>query len=134
MILQLPEFFLVIFIQMMYVGEIQLELVAHEKADVIMIYHAINEAVAGYQSIRVVSDDADVLVILSHHLHSRTNGIPHDVQFYIESCSRNLTLIYINEVLKKHEQIMSNLLAAHALSGCDSVSSFIGIGKATVHN
>ena len=38
-------------------GGIQLESVTHEEADIIMIYDAINEAVAGYQSIKVVSDD-----------------------------------------------------------------------------
>ena len=38
----------------------------------------------------------------------------------------------INEVVKHHAAVYPNLLGAHALSGCDSVSSFVGIGKVTV--
>ena len=33
---------------------------------------------------------------------------------------------------KMHAAIVVNLLAAHALTGCDTVSSFAGLGKTTV--
>ena len=42
------------------------------------------------------------------------------------------TVIDINASVRKHENIVHNLLAAHALSGCDTVASYYGIGKATV--
>ena len=82
--------------------------------------------------IKVVSDDTDVFVILAHHLHAQTNGMPREVHLLMESCSsRHHTAIDVNEVVKKHLMILPNRLAAHALTGCDSMSSFSGIGKAT---
>ena len=42
-------------------------------------------------------------------------------------------VIDVNQVVQKHHKIMPNLLAAHALTGCDTVSCFSGIGKATVY-
>ena len=38
----------------------------------------------------------------------------------------------VNEVIKAHRNIMPTLLSAHALTGCDTVSSLSGIGRATV--
>ena len=37
-----------------------------------------------------------------------------------------------NATVEKHADIASNLLAAHALSGCDTAASIFGIGKPTV--
>ena len=112
-------------------SDAQLPPLTHEEADVLMAHHTINEALAGHSSIKVVSDDTDVLVILAHHLHAKTNNMPSTVQLYMESCTKNRTVIHINEVVKKHAKVMPNLLAMHALTGCDSVSSFSGIGKTT---
>ena len=94
----------------------------------IMLY----EAVGGHPPVKIVSDNTDVLVILAHHLHAQTKGMPNDVQFFMESCNRNRAFINVNEVVKKHAKIMPNLLAGHTLSGYDSVSFFAGIGQATV--
>ena len=106
--------------------------ITHEEADIIMTYHMITEAAAGHTPIKVVSDDTDVLLLLAHHLHARTNEIPTTLQLYMESCTRDRTVININTVVEKHASILPNLLAAHALTGCDTVSSLSGIGKATV--
>ena len=38
----------------------------------------------------------------------------------------------IKETAKKHNGIIQNLLPAHALSGCDTVASYFGVGKGTV--
>ncbi|KAG7162580.1 Zinc finger protein 782-like 2 [Homarus americanus] len=105
--------------------------VTHEEADVIMAYHMLQEAAAGHSPIRIVCDDTDVFLILAHHLHARTNNIPHTVQVSMESCTRGHAVVSINEVVKKHSSIIPNILAAHALTGCDTVSSFAGIGKIT---
>ncbi len=105
--------------------------VKHEEADVMIVYHMINEAAAGHSPIRIVCDDTDVL-ILAHHLHARTNDIPETVQVSMEECSRNHAIISVNNVIKEHRSVISNILGAHALTGCDTVSSFSGIGKATV--
>jgi len=39
---------------------------AHEEADVTMVYHMFNIAQSGAQSIKVISDDTDVFVLLMH--------------------------------------------------------------------
>ena len=59
--------------------------VHHEEADVLIAYHMIQEAVAGVKFIKVLSDDTDVLFILAHHLHSRTNDIPEYVVLTVGS-------------------------------------------------
>ena len=48
-----------------------------------------------------------------------------------QSCSESVFVIDVNEVTKAHRNITPNL-SAHAITGCDTVSSLPGIGKATV--
>ena len=74
----------------------------------------------------------DVLVILAHHLYMKTKGLSQKVVLSIESCTSTHNVISVNGVISKHATIISNLLAAHALTGCDTVFSFAGIGKVTV--
>ncbi len=45
----------------------------------------------------------------------------------IERCSGSHSTIDVNEVAKQHAAVITNLLGAHALSGCDTISSFAGI-------
>ena len=52
----------------------------------------------------------------------------------MESCSGSRSIIDVNAVVQKHVGIVGNLLSAHALTGCDTVSSFARIGKTTVMN
>ncbi|KAL8571528.1 hypothetical protein ACOMHN_056823 [Nucella lapillus] len=104
----------------------------HEEADVLMACHIINEASSGHTTIKVISDDTDVLVILAHHMHKQTGGLSNHVALFMESCSSGHNVICVNDVISSHQNIMPNLLAAHALTGCDTVSSFSGIGKASV--
>ena len=105
----------------------------HEEADVLMAFHVINEASSGHTAIKVISDDTDVLVILAHHIHKQTGALSGDLALFVESCSSGPghNVISVNDVVRKHQKIMPNLLAAHALTGCDTVSSFSGIGKAS---
>ena len=104
----------------------------HEEADVIMAYHMIQEAAAGHSPISVVSDDTDVLLTLVHHLHAHANSWSQSIQVMMEGCSRSHAIIDVNKVVQQHDAIIPILLGAHALSGCDTVSSLAGIGKATV--
>ena len=92
----------------------------------------INEAVAGHSPIKVVSDDTDVLVILAHHMYMHTNNMPDAIEVFMESCSGNHSVIDISKVMEKLTKVMPNILAAHALTGCDTVSSLAGIGKTAV--
>ena len=41
-------------------------------------------------------------------------------------------LIDIKETVAKHKNVISNIVSAHALSGCDTVSGLYSIGKSTV--
>ena len=40
------------------------------------------------------------------------------------------TTTSINEAIKKYKSVVPSILAAHALTGCDSVPKLYGIGKA----
>ena len=50
----------------------------------------------------------------------------------METFDSNRSVIDINEISRKNADIVSSLIAAHALSGCDSVPKLFGIGKKTV--
>jgi 5'-3' exonuclease len=49
----------------------------------------------------------------------------------MEGTSPQRATVNIGETAKKHKGIISNLLVAHALTGCDTVGSYHGIGKVT---
>ena len=59
-------------------------------------------------------------------------GILAGVKLTMESCSGSRSVTDVNAVIRKHAAIVGNLLAAHALTGCDMVSSFVGFGKTTM--
>lgn len=50
----------------------------------------------------------------------------------MEGTSSQRQVIDIGMTVQKHCEIITYLLAAHALSGCDTVSHLYGIGKQTV--
>ena len=50
----------------------------------------------------------------------------------MESTTTSDSVIDISATVKKHSDIVPNILAAHAISGCDTVASIFGIGKPTV--
>ena len=77
----------------------------------------------------VLSDDTDVFVLLIHFLY--TGDITGQV--YMQSTSHDPnTVIDINSTYEEHRDVAPNILAAHALSGCDTVGTYFGIGKSTV--
>ena len=47
----------------------------------------------------------------------------------MESTSSDRTLLDIGSSTRNHSSIISQLPAAHALTGCDTVAQYIGIGK-----
>ena len=103
--------------------------IAHEEADVVMALYMIEEAKTGQPAIKVVSDDT-VLVILALPVLALpgTNRLHQDVVLTTESCS----VINANAVIKADRNSMPNRLSVHALTGCDTVFSLSGVGKATV--
>ena len=50
----------------------------------------------------------------------------------MEATSKGRSSVNIGATAAKHRDIVTQLLSAHALSGCDTVASCFGIGKATV--
>ena len=97
-------------------------IIMHEEADT-MIIHQI--ASVGAANVLVVADDTDVFVLLCHFVFHR-EIIGHVMMISPISGS---TVIDINASGDKNRAIMGNLLAAHGLTGCDTVATYHGIGK-----
>jgi hypothetical protein len=79
------------------------------------------------QEVLVVADDTDVFVLLCHFVHY--GKITGNVK--MTSPVKDRTVININVTVEKHSSTMPNLLAAHGLTGCDTVAMCYGIGKTT---
>ena len=104
----------------------------HEEADVSIVYHLLHEASQGNSPITVLSEDTDVLVLLLHHVHALNCNLPSTIEVRMQSLSSGRSIIDVNKTIQQHAAIIPNLLAAHAITGCDTVSSISGIGKSTV--
>ena len=100
----------------------------HEEADVIIARQMVSAAREGHLSIKVVSDDTDVFLLLMHFYHQCELLCP----VVMESTSKERTVIDIGQSARNHQDILPQLLAAHALSGCDTAAYMWGVGKATV--
>ena len=97
-----------------------------EEADAILIHQL---RVVKPDKAVVLSDDTDVFVLLIHFLY--TGDITGQV--YMQSTSHDPnTVIDINSTYEEHRDVDPNIPAAHALSGCDTVGTYFGIGKSTV--
>ena len=104
---------------------------SHEEADVIIVQQAVGLANQGLKCIKVICDDTDVFVLLMYYYHS----CKLTCQLLMGACSRSTwTVIDIGATSKKHSNMVPEILAAHALSGCDAVAYLFGIGKGTVLN
>ena len=77
------------------------------------------------QGVSVIADDTDVFILLIHHFLEQqlTNFI------VMESPIHDRSVIDICSTVKNEEQIAHDLLACNALSGCDTVACYYGIGK-----
>ena len=84
----------------------------------------------GYKRIPEVCEDTDVFVLLVHHFHESNllnTELPIDVLQCNVHCQETATkAIYISLTIKschkkQNKRNFSSLLAAHALSGCDTV-------------
>ena len=102
----------------------------HEEADIIMIQQLLLlvETDCQVQGITVISEDTDVFILLLHYYNTESITIP----TIMESPIKGRAVININKTLIKHSAIIPNVLAAHGLTGCDTVASCYGIGKGTV--
>ncbi|KAG0723713.1 hypothetical protein GWK47_042084 [Chionoecetes opilio] len=100
----------------------------HEEADVIIVQQMLMAAKEKPTSITVLSDDTDVFVLLLHYYLE--DGLKFMVS--MESPIKDRAIVDIGKTVEKHIDIIPEILAAHALSGCDTVACCFGIGKSTV--
>jgi hypothetical protein len=100
----------------------------HEEADIIIAQQVIAACQNGSSSIKVVSDDTDVFILLLHYYHTL---LPSTCQLLMEGTSSKRSVIDIKATVLKHAKIVPQLMAAHAITGCDTVAYLWGIGKAT---
>lgn len=100
----------------------------HEEADVILVNLAVNLAKSGATFVNILSDDTDVFILLVHFYHQEKLSC--EMIMSATSCGR--AAVDIKATTQKHKDIADQLLSAHAISGCDTVSQLFGIGKASV--
>ena len=98
-----------------------------EEADIIIVQQVL-KCVGEAQSNLVISDETDVFVLLLHHYHMAGLEVP----LTMESPSKERAILDIKLTQAKHKEIVTNLLPAHAISGCDTVACYLGIGKGRV--
>ena len=95
----------------------------HEEADTRIMVHVSNMP---QRTIVVYSRDTDVLVLLTHH----RERLPARQLWMRTGPNKDPKYIPIHDVVKTHsESVLKELLAFHALTGCDTTSFFFRKGK-----
>ena len=67
------------------------------------------------------------VLLLHHYVKQKLTGV-----VIIESPVEDRVTIDIKATATEHRNIIPDLLAAHALSRCDSTACYFGIGKDTI--
>ena len=80
----------------------------------------------------VVADDTDVFVLLLQFCCKE--DIPASTSVLNVSPIHGHSMIDINANVNQHRDIIPNLLAAHGLTGCDTVAPYFGNGKSVAPN
>lgn len=99
---------------------------SHEEADCIIVQQVITTAKDLNVGVSVIADDTDVFVLLLHHYYEQQLTVP----MIMDSPVSGRTAIDIRSSVQQHSLILSDILAMHAISGCDTVACCFGIGKA----
>ena len=100
----------------------------HEEADdIIIVQQMVNLSQHGCLSIKVIGDDTDVFVLLMHFYNEQCLSCI----LTMESPIAGRSVIDIGASAAHHTEVVNHLPAAHALTGCDTVSYIYGIGKVT---
>lgn len=100
--------------------------IIHEEADVIIINQMLKLSLQE-KNVVIVSDDADVFVLAV----SFYNKMNLQNEILMESLKKDRKTVNITQTAAKYNDILKDLPAMHALSGCDSTGSYFGIGKPT---
>ena len=99
----------------------------HEEADTRLVLHALDARDAGYQRIVVKCRDTDVFLLLLYHLGQ------FDIEVWMISGTAKKMKCFPAHVDAKKlpASVKENIFGFHAVTGCDTTSSFAGIGKKT---
>ncbi len=98
-----------------------------EEADTILVQQMLRVAKETTNGITVLSDDTDVFVLLLYHyLQAQLTTM-----VIMESPIKDRAVVDIGMTVDRHRNIITEVLPAHALSGCDTVAAYFGIGKGT---
>ena len=100
----------------------------HEEADNILAQQMFVAANEHRKGISVISDDTDVFVLLLYHYQAQNLKL----QVIMESPVKKRTVVDIRDTVQRHNAIIPDLISAHAVSGCDTVASYYGIGKSNL--
>ena len=95
-----------------------------EGADTIIIYHL---GASRPTKTIIAADGTDIFVLLLHFTF--TGEIKSQVHLQPTDKESSVHVTGIAATYQTHIKIMPNILAAHGLSGCDTVCSYFGIGK-----
>jgi hypothetical protein len=101
---------------------------SHEEADNIIAQQALMCAKQHRSTTIVIADDTDVFVLLLYHYHNERLTSP----MLMRSPIQQRTVIDIQATVEEYQAIIPGLPGAHAISGCDTVATYFGIGKGTV--
>ena len=93
-----------------------------EEADTIIIQQL---ARLRYGTALVVADDTDIFLLLLNFVNDKSITC----KVFMSAAAHGKAIIDIAASVVKHKAIIPNLLAAHALTGCDTVAATFGIGK-----
>ena len=97
----------------------------HEEADTRLILHSCEAITEGYRRILVVCRDTDVMLLLLHFVAAKAAEV-----WMISGTARQRKCYPIHAIYGRLSQpVRDNLLSFHALTGCDTTSSFTGHGK-----
>jgi 5'-3' exonuclease len=103
---------------------------AKNDADTLIVNTALQIAKQN-QPVTVVANDTDVLVLLVYHFQACMSDICMQSEVTKNGCGQT-KLISVREVCAALGEVTTRqILAIHAISGCDTTSSVFGIGKAS---
>ena len=99
----------------------------HEEADDIIVTQMLSSARQGYKIITLCMAIHDVFVIWVHFYKTLT--ITSELVM-VPPSYKTWNAAIIGKTVRKHEDIVPHALSLQALTGCNTVSSIDGVGKA----
>ena len=101
----------------------------HEEADTIIVSQMLSMVNAGYKRIQVLCEDSDVFLLLLYH-YQESELHKKDIDVIMQYPATSAKAISIRNTIESLSPTMvSSLLSAHALTGCDTVPQMYGIVK-----